>query len=182
MAEKPADGTVPVIPASNTSISDAWKGEFVPIRVLDPNWKPSGTYGRLQTKMCYADGRELRAEELWKILSENQNLSPEQSLAIRKEISDIDKSMGLTGPSMSAGLNESEIAYLNEQSEKAEDLERWRTSPIFFVEPLLRKMGMTRDQAHAVSVQLEGGLKHRKRVQDLQEKIRYKAPFEKPPY
>lgn len=178
MAEKPADGTVPVIPASNTSISDAWKGEFVPIRVLDPNWKPSGTYGRLQTKMCYADGRELRAEELWKILSENQNLSPEQSLAIRKEISEIDKSMGLTGPSMSAGLNDSELAYLKDQKEKAEDLERWRTSPLFFVEPLLRKMGLTRDQAHAVSVQLDafGGLKGD--IRDLRDKTGYKPPFE----
>ena len=177
MAEQLPDGTVPVFPGP--SLAEAVNpSTFVPLRVLDPNWKPSGTYGRLQTKMCYADVREYRAEELWKILSENPNLPPAQSLAIRNQINEIDKSMGLTGPSVSAGLNDSEQAYLKDQREKAEDLERWRTSPLFFLEPILRKMGLPRDVAHAVSVVLTARYEARKDVRELKEQTGYKPPFE----
>jgi hypothetical protein len=180
MAEVPPAGDVVVRPDVSSLTQGPRLGYIPPPQSLVVS---NGTYARVRTKMCYADRREEKLDQLRQYYAANKDyMSSQQATAMQNEMGRLQNSIDPSEQGMSAGPTAAQQADWKDQAEKAEDLERMRTSPIWWVEPAMRKMGMSRDNAHAVSVQLEGGIGGVTKPMTLKEKIGNKPPFKLPNY
>ena len=142
----------------------------------------NAVYGRVRTKMCYADRREERLDDLRQDWNQNKDLmTAEEANSAQSEMSSIQNSINPGEQSLSSGPTAAQQAFFQQQKENWEDIEATEDTPFGFVGPALQRAGMKREKAHAVSVLLNAGAALAK-PGELKAKIGYKPPFQSSPY
>ena len=154
MAQAPPSGiggppALPPVDASSLTdsgihVDDSWVK--APPPALKPyGWTSNGAYGRVQTKLCYADGREIKQEERKKYLQDKlqayqsnpSSMTPQEAIADRSELGSIYQAQNPGEASLSSGPTQAETDYTNEQAaaqqESMEHLEDLEDDPFWFV-------------------------------------------------
>jgi len=139
----------------------------------------NAVYGRVRTKMCYADRREERLDDLQQDWAKNKdNMTAEQANNVQGEMQSIQNSIDPNQQYFTSGPTEAQKAYFEEQKENWEDIEETENSPFGFVSQYLQMAGVSRKKARAVSVLLNAAGDIASETHEQSEKLEYKPPGE----
>ncbi len=143
----------------------------------------NAVYGRVRTKVCYADRREEKLDQMRKYYAQNKDyMSAQEATYTQQQMASLQNSIDPTEQSLTSGPTAAQQAYDQQQAENWKDVEEMEDDPIYGA---MRGMGASKQHAHAVSV-LIGALDKAKdfktKPEDLKAKIGYKAPFPSSPY
>jgi hypothetical protein len=181
MASATPTGTVP--PPSNLLESlkqgRSFQGfEYKPGLVVD-----NATYGRVRTKVCYADRREEKLDQMRQYYAKNKDfMNHQEATHMQNEMGKLQNSIDPNQQSWTSGPTAAQQTYYKEQAENWADIKKMQDDPIYGA---LRGMGVSKKTAGNVSVLIkavDGARGFKTKPEDLKEKIGNKPPFKLPPY
>jgi hypothetical protein len=177
MASKPP-GDIQALPPYQPTIEDLTKGPELQFVHKHGMVVDNGVYGRVHTKMCYADRREERLDDLQQDWAKYKDtMTAEQANAFQEQMSSIQQSIDPNQQYFTSGPTAAQKAYFKEQQENWEDLKATEDEPFGFVSQYLQWAGVPREKARAVSVILNAAGDVVKETGEQREKVEYKPPF-----
>ena len=122
--------------------------EYKPGMVVD-----NATYGRVRTKMCYADRREEKLDQMRQYYAQNKDyMSGQGANYMQGEMDKLQNSIDPSEQSISSGPTAAQQEYNQQQAENLADIDEMEKDPIYGA---ARGAGLSKKHAHAVSIMVD---------------------------